>query len=247
MEIECDFLSYDDKPEVKEYISECLELAKENYGLAGPEFIYQILQNHADRLRTLTRQLDAWVAKYKFASNERYISYPLALAMKCGRWACEFGLVDFDMDALEKWAINVFVPHNRISTEQNRVHHDEALRSFLLEKQNNTLSVISHTRPNSIQESPKGVKDNYIVNCPNNQNIYIRKEVGDDKIYIATHTLMDWCKQRGLSMQVLIKQLSEVNINASVAKQNLGSGISWLDLPLTTCFVFKLSDIGVDI
>lgn len=246
MEIECDFESYEDRPQVQEYILDCINACRENYGLAGPEFIYQLLQNHGDRLRTLTRQCERWCATHKFSNAERFISYPLALAIKCGRWAVEFGLLDFDMDALEKWSVNEFMRYNRQATDTFRTHHDEILRHFLLEKQNNTLTVACHTRPIDWKEAPRGASDKYIVNCPN-QNVYIRREVDDGKIYIAASVLAEWCRQRKLSIQVLMKELGGMNIKPTTATQNLGAGVSWLELSPTTCFVFNTDDIDVNI
>lgn len=246
MEIECDFESYEDRPQVQAYIQSCIDACRDNFGLAGPEFLYQLMQHHGDRLHTLTRQCEHWCVKYKFSNAERYIAYPLALAIKCGRWAVEFGLLDYDMDALEAWAVSEFIHYNRKATETLRVHHDEVLRAFLLEKQNNTLTVACHTRPASWQETPRGTMDRYITNCPN-QNIYIRRELDDGKIYIAANVLADWCRSRKLSMQVLLKELASMGIKAGTAAQNLGSGISWLDLAVTTCFVFSASDVDAGI
>lgn len=245
MEIECDFQSYENQPKIQQYIEDCIGVCGENYGLAGPEFIYQVLR-HSDRLRTLTRQLERWCAKHKFRNSERFIAYPLALAIKCGRWAVEFGLLDFDMDALEAWAVSEFARHNRQATEALRTHHDEILRHFLLEKQNNTLTVAQHRRPYDWKESPRGTADKYIVFCPQ-QNVYIRREIDDGRIYIAASVLQDWCRQRKLSLQVLMKELSEMNIKAFTAVQNLGAGVSWLELSPTTCFVFNTDDVDVNL
>lgn len=245
MEIECDFASYEDQPKIQEYIQSCIDACRDNYGLAGPEFIYQLLQNHADRLITLTRQCEHWCGKHGFSNKERFIAYPLALAMKCGRWAREFGLIDFDMDSLERWAIGEFLRHNRLSTEELRVHHDETLRHFLLEKQNNTLTVSCHERPEGCPESPRGTSDKFIVNAPI-QNVYIRREMYEGRIYIAASVLADWCKQKKLSLQVLIKELAGMGIQATSGRINLGMGISWLELSPTTCFVFNTADINLD-
>lgn len=246
MEIECDFASYEDKPKVQEYIQDCIDACRDNYGLAGPEFIYRLLQNHGDRLRTLTRQCEHWCAQHKFANAERFIAYPLALAIKCGCWAVEFGLLDYDMDVLERWAVSEFMSHNRDSTDALRVHYDETLRNFLLEKQNNTLTVACHMRPPDWNEAPRGAPDKYVINCPV-QNVYIRREVDEGKIYVAAHVLAEWCRQRKISIQVLMKELSEIGITATTMTQNLGFGISWLELSPTTCFIFDANAVDVEV
>lgn len=136
--------------------------------------------------------------------------------------------------------------YNRQATDTFRTHHDEILRHFLLEKQNNTLTVVCHARPADWKESPRGTADKYIVNCPN-QNVYIRREIDDGKIYIAASVLAEWCRQRKLSIQVLMKELGGMNIKPATTTQNLGAGISWLELSPTTCFVFNVADVDVDI
>lgn len=242
MEYECDFKNYGSEPEIRDYIQNCIDICRDNYGLAGPEFIYQLLHNHYDRLLTLTQRIEHWVASQHFVTNERFISNPCGLAMICGRWAKEFGLIDFDMDALEDWVLREFLRHNRKATQELKVHHDELLRQFLLERQNNMLVVQEHIRPLEARETPRGTEDPFIVSCPN-QNIYIRKEMDDERVYISVPVLADWCKQKGLSLQVLLKELASVGIVAEQASINLGMGISWLELTPSLCFVFSTTMI----
>lgn len=229
MEIECDFQSYEHVPQVRDYIAYCIGLCREHYGLAGPEFMYQLLR-HSDRLVTLTRRVDAWSHANKFATEERYMSSPLALALIAGRWAVEWGLLDYDMDALEKWVLEVFVPHNRGMTQENIIRHDEILRNYLLDRQLNMLVVTNHDRPLDYQESTKGAPDKYIVVMPPKE-ILVRYEQEHGDFYIAWHDFQAWCKKRNISPQVMASAYRKRGISNGKEQTNLARGISWLCIP----------------
>lgn len=229
MEIECDFQSYENVPTVRDYIAYCIGLCRDNYGLAGPEFIYHLLR-HSDRLAVLTRRVDRWSHEKGFATEERYMSSPLALALIAGRWAVEWGLLDYDMDALEKWVLEVFVPHNRGMTRENVVKYDDVLRNYLLDRQLNMLVVTNHDRPAEYQESVKGAPDKYIVLYPPKE-ILVRYEQEDGDFYIAWHDFQAWCKKRNISPQVMVSAYKKRGLSRGKEQVNLGQGIGWLCIP----------------
>lgn len=229
MEMECDFQSYEHLPKVQEYITYCIGLCREHYGLAGPEFVYQILR-HPDRLLTLTRRIEAWMAKNEFAQEERFMGAPLGLTFIVARWAQEFGFIDYDLDALEKYALEIFVPYNRGATQEHRVHADDLLRNYLLERQLNTLVVASHDRPLDWQEAVKGAPDKYIITLPPRE-VLVRYEQDTNEFYIAWHDFQAWCKKRSVSAQVMLASYKRFGISRGKTQENLGRGISWMCLP----------------
>lgn len=231
MEIECDFQSFENVPTVRQYIAHCINLCKDNYGLAGPEFMYQLLRR-SDRLATLTRRVDAWSQEKGFATEERFMSSPLALAIIAGRWAVEWGLLDYDMDALEKWILDVFVPHNRIKTKESVVEYDDVLRNYLLDRQLHILVVTNRVRPPDYQESSRGAPDKYIVAYPPKE-ILVRYEQAESDFYIAWHDFRDWCKRRNISAAVLANTYIKRGLSRGKEQTNLGRGISWLCIPGT--------------
>jgi hypothetical protein len=249
MEYECDFPSYADKPEVQEYIHACMDACKTNYGLAGPEFIYQVLK-HRDRLATLTQQVETWCRKYGFDNSERFLSYPLAMAMKAGRWAVEYGLLDYDMDALENWVINVFVPHNRRSTEANTSDPVHMLTTYLMERQLNMLVVRANHRDKTMPEQPHGVPDKYIVSLPNNRDITMRAVLATQELYISRSDLHKWLKAQKHSPSNLWKRLEDRGITAKDTTKNFGENIGWMQLPNTRCYRLDATSVkrlGFDI
>ncbi|MBD5583708.1 MAG: hypothetical protein HDQ88_01360, partial [Clostridia bacterium] len=108
-------------------------------------------------------------------------------------WAYEWGLIDWDMDALEQWVVSTFAVQNRMSTMAHMVHHDEMLKAYLMERQPNTLIVQSHERPAGDTAPAAGAPDKYVLGYPaQSQAVYVRIEDEDDAMYIALADLKDW-------------------------------------------------------
>lgn len=235
IEYECDFPSYEDVPETNAYIHECIRKFKSNYGIAGPEFIYQILQR-PDRLATLSRQVEFWAAKHGFKNNERFMSNPLALAIFAGRWAVEFGILDYDMDALEQWVLSEFVLHNRKNTTMWAPDFTNILSTYLMERQLNTL-VVAHDRRDPKQPDPgmKGMPDKFVLNLPQREPV-VRASVGSGTVLISRSDFGEWCKKKRLTVSTLIKRLEADGVTLKDITRNLGQDISYLSTPRVRCW-----------
>lgn len=235
MEIECDFKSYADNPPVQEYINYCIGLCEDNYGLAGPEFIHQLM-HHSDRLRTITKHIEYWCLRHEYASAERFLSNPTALALLVGRWCVEWGLLDFDMDELEDWALRIFTGHNRKAVATLKPKYETLLKAYVMERQLNTLVVVSKFRPQGMPEGPAGEidLDKYIRAFPKRE-IYLRREDDTGELYIAKSDLDKWCRSKGLSYTTFCKKLAEQGAQVKETSYNLANGISWALLPVVEC------------
>ena len=241
IEYECDFLSYTGQPKVQEYINACIAQCATNYGVAGPNFIHNVMR-HADRLATLTEQCEKWAIANGFTNDERFMSYPLALALKAGRWACEWGLLEYDMDALEKWVLQVFVPHNRKGTRAQVRTSQSVLLSYLMERQRNFLQVEEDVRTSEVPAP--NMPDPYVRIRPSHNDVFIRFATKERRLYIAKSDLANWCKRAGLSANNLIKKLrKDDGIDVGEALFNLGSGVSSISTPMIMCYVFDASAV----
>lgn len=248
MEIECNFPDYTGTP-VQDYINDCIEIRKRNYGVAGPEFMYQVLKR-ADRLKTLNKRVAEWVSKNGFTSAERYMSAPLGLSLIIGRWAVEFGILEFDMDALEAYALGIFLAHNREQTAHLVTRHDGTMLTYLMERQLNTLIVAAHDRPNDMPAAAKGAPDKYIDLLPQRE-AYVRIERADSKMFIALSDLDKWCKNRRSSAAILVQSLRDIGIPTTRERESITRGVSWYMTPTVECVVLDLQlvkdRIGYDI
>ena len=240
IEYECDFQSYMDDAETQSYINDCIAQCATNYGLAGPNFIYNVMR-HADRLATLTSQCEHWAQKHGFRNEERFMAYPLALAIKAGRWACEWGLLDYDMDELEKWVLSVFVPHNRQETKSQVKTSRSVLLTYLMERQRNFLQVEEDIRTSAIPAP--NMPDPYVQIMPAHSDVFIRLAAKENVLYIAKSDITKWCKRGGLSVNTLWKKLAREGIVAREAMYNLSSGVASLTTPTTMCYVLDAASV----
>lgn len=230
MEYECDFPSYENIPQVNDYIHHCIRTFKLNYGIAGPEFVYQFLQK-PDRLAVLSRQVEHWVNKNGFKNNERFMSNPLALAMFAGRWAVEFGILDYDMNELERWVLSEFVTHNRKNTMLWTPDFTNILSTYLMDRQLHTLVVKDDNRTEREPDpGMKGLPDKYVLSFPQREPL-VRASLGSNTVVFSRADFSQWCKKRRLTVPTLIKRLEADGVKLTEVTRNFGKDISYLSLP----------------
>ena len=238
MEYECDFQSYEHNPQVNRYITECVEQVKNHYGLAGPELVYQILQR-PERIAMLPTHIAHWIHTNKFANNERFISNALAAALIVGRWCVEYGLLDYDMDALEQWVLTQFVQHNRGATEQWSVDFRDEVSAYLISRQMNTLVVKGRYRASGdIDPGVKGLPDKYVISYPQRE-VLIRVEQQENALYIARSDFNGWCKSRNISPSTVKRHLDAKGITLGEGTFTLGRNLTWMPPTRIRCYTLS--------
>lgn len=251
MEYECNFEDFSKMPMVTRYIDYCTNLIENNYGLAGPEFVYQ-LQKHEDWMSTIHSQAMHWVEKHKFTNDERFLSSALALTIIGSRWAAkEFDILPYDIDELEDWALSDFVPHNRNYTREYAPDYKDMLATYLSERTPYTLVVAGSRRIGKMEEDPreKGLPDSFIVSLPSRE-IYIRYEQREHRLLISRSDLTNWLRKLNVSYATFRKRLEAENIHAVEYPRRLGSSISWMSDGSIYCLVLDsdaLDKLGVAI
>ena len=144
------------------------------------------------------------VRRNRFAEEELSGS-PLGLAMYAGRWAVEWGILDYDMDELERWVLDTFVPHNRIQTQAFSLDFEGILAEYLVERQNNVLQVAQERRPATMTDPGlRGVPDQYVISLPLREN-FIRHRAGAYGHYLGH--FQQWLRGRNVSPQVILNNL----------------------------------------
>lgn len=247
MEFRCDFKSYADDPHTQSMINACMKTCQENYGLAGPEFLFQLLQR-PERFDTLTARAESWFMKHNFANKERFIGYSLFLALQAGRWAREFGLIDFDMDELEEWAVRHFLEKNREETKQLMPDLVEAFREYVNEQVPGMLVVQRGERePDEYDPGTAGVPDRYIVRFPaqSAKTISMRHEMENRTLYCSSSSFKKWCSARNFSVGVVCDALRERGVVIETTQMSLTKYVRSLPTARVRCM--KISGDSLDI
>ena len=244
MEMECDFQSFADNPGVVQYIDKCIEMCRQHYGWAGAEFMYQVMR-HKNRLETLTVRTGNWMRNKRFHNSERYMSAALGLTLIVARWLVEWGLVDYDIDALEHWVLTEFVPHNRVMTKTNSVEHTQVLRNYLTDRQLNVLVVAEHTRLEDMQPvtQDKGAPDPYIISFPPRE-VRLRLEDKEQDLYVDYGDLSQWCMARNMSVKVMLRELERQGVSWTSVTQSATDGVDWAFSPVTQMIKLSVPNIS---
>ena len=224
MDCECTFTAPELQSNEFTLINDCFHILENNYGLAGPAFIHQVLKDPA-RLDTLASIANAFVVNNKFHSNERFYSYPLAIALTIGRWAVEFGLLEYDMQELENWVLYKLLPDIRTDDTSNAPDFENDLNEFINENlRRNCLVVLSRDRTDKDKQqiTPSGIFDTYVIQYPTNV-LTMRYELDSHTLMFSQKAFVDWCKKEGKSSRRIIAKLKASNVLETLAgRYNLG-------------------------
>lgn len=244
MEYECSFAEDPrcQTHEVLSYIDKCKALCKENYGIAGPQFLYNLLQK-PERLETLTLKMERWVREHGFGTEERFMAFPLALALQAGRWAVEFGLLDYDMDALETWVLNAFVSANRRATDSFKLDALAVITDYLNSRVQSTLVVHSDNRPASMPDPGNPtLPDKYVIYRPTRE-VTVRFVKEGPHIIFSQYDFHSWCRAEHLQPKAVMELLKAKGISLVSARVNLNKNVSWLNLPRLYCY--KMEGVSI--
>lgn len=249
MEYECDFKNYSNDPEITRYIDLCTTIISQNYGVAGPEFMYQLLK-HEDWLATIHPQAVNWITRHGFKNEERFVSSPLAIAIICGRYAVELGILDYDMDYLEHWILSQFIPHNRLNTKDYMPNAKELLAEYITSIAQNTIVVAGEYRlKDEADPEDKTLPDSYIRAFPT-KNIVARYNLREQRLVISKTHLSTWLRQNNYSLTSFIRNMDNTNIKLQPTIRRLCANISWCSDAFIKCYNINLEalrQLGVDI
>lgn len=243
MEYRCNFSRYDN-PKIREFIQKCAKLYDENYGIAGPEFLIKLFQ-YPERLVSLRNYVEDWGRRNGFYQEERFMSNALAIALKAGRWAVEFGLLDYDMDALEKWVLRDFVPYNRKATCKAETKWAVAFGDVIQDMSRSTLVVSGANRlPNEPDPGNLVMPDKYVKYRPSNGVILSRYEIRNRVLYISSKAVKEWCQKNNASPGTVLEALRVDGFHIKEERINLGKGVS--TIPSARIRVWRLDKDDLD-
>lgn len=224
LEWQCDFKRCDpDSPEGR-LVAACQRVASENYGLAGPEFIFRLMER-PERLHTLQQHVAEWFASKGFPQQERYTGRMLAVALTAGRWACEWGLLDYDMDALEAWVLEKLVPYNRAMNHSFRIDDAGMFGDFLDSLVKSTL-VVAHERRPADEPDPRSeiMPDKYVRVRPKGDLLaWYCPETG--RLRVAASAYSAWCRARNVSAKAMLAALRGAGAEIKETKACLGAHV----------------------
>lgn len=246
IDIECDFKDYSGTP-TGDYLEETLSMLKFNYGTAGRLFIQRCFET-PDVFKNLTRQAMLWDKKHRVHSDERFWTYSLGLFLEAGKLAVQFGILNYDIEALSKYCKDLLVKLRKNKDEGYETAQG-ILVDFLNRNIKNMLIVQHSTRPASMPESLDRSLDKYIIRLPIHE-LTIRVEKDVEKIYISGQALREWLKRYNISTKVFDAMLIEDGLihNADKLQYPIGKGVASLeDNGRPRCYCIEAKQLNYEV
>ena len=174
----------------------------------------------------LSKTVAEWYASKGFAQQERYTGRMLGMALLAGRWACEWGLLDYDMDALEAWVMDALVPYNR---EMNRTFRMDDMATFgdFLDTLVKSTLVVLHERRHADEPDPESevMPDRYVRVRPKG-DLKAWYCVETEKLRVASTALTEWCRSKNVSARLMVDALRGMGAEVKETKACLSAYVS---------------------
>lgn len=238
LEVYCNFQPF--KPHTPEYamIANANNLIENNYGLAGPKFMQRLLAD-PNRLNSIGRLSTEWVTAHNFDSNQRFNAYALALAMIAGRWACEWGLLDYNMDNLESWILSNLLVESDEATNALVKSDNDWFAEFIDDCFIRDALIVRRANRSAKEPMPALASDPdlYVIKRPTRQ-LSMRYEQEDRVLYISKKAFRDWCGSQNIQAGRIwhsIKKNKKLFLSSREARIFLGKNVQGLSDGFRTC------------
>ena len=256
IECECDFNDYSNNLEIVRIINNAMTAARDNYGIAGNCFMQYVTKN-LDAVQQLVETFATrFAAKYAESSDERFWLYGIAIPLVAGRLAKLLGLINYDIDALEKYCVEELLPCLRRKVKTNKPTGSNLIMDFLGDSIGATLVVYTRNRNNfakyrethakELQEMHFGVgfsNDPYVAQMPAHR-LAVRRELETNMVYISTRALSKWCRDHGVSLDAMLQGLyKEKRMESTIGRKiNLARSVPTLPQGQTMAYAIQLED-----
>ena len=216
-------------------VSRALEQMRDNMGNAGDAFIRYVVTHQtevSDLFRAIERNLSAKLSE----SEYRFYRNHAACTLTAARILVDLGIVDFDFDALEQFAVQLLQDQMQTVAATNTANPNDAINRMLRDLSNRILvtSAYRDLRTDSrgpeeslsrIQGTPAGRRVLGFAN-PSAPEKVDPKYVG--KVFLLRKEFNDWCAKNRIEPKELLEhaQLSGWLVKWS-EKFNIGRGTTW--------------------
>lgn len=237
-------------PEEFETCEMLVRTLPQNYGTAGDVYMRWVTANMDTVQEMIYRTEKLFINKTGLTNNYRFYSYMCTRMLVGIMIAKKLGLVDYDIDALMDYMVDLCQKSKRRIVRQNTDVHT-VLGSFLAEHTGNRIVVTSDRRPDDKPFMPElgPVNDIGYVLQPlsNGKDLHIRVVRDDQMLYISNKAVKDWCVRTGVPLD---KFLASINENGTLlndkVRMYLGRQTQWYDAGRVSCLAIKLNS-GVDL
>jgi len=204
----------------KEETDEFGRSLSKHYGHAGPIFIRFVLKN-LDKVKQLLHEVQLLVdKKAELSSENRFWSAGVAVALTGGMVAKKLGLLNFDMKAIQGFAIKV-IELNKNRTVEMRVPVQQVISDYVTNHIDNMLRIKS----TADLRKADGTELDAIIqpeSLPRGK-LLLRYETDLKMLYIVPKPFRKWCTSQQINYAALVADLKK-ELNATKATIRMCKG-----------------------
>lgn len=222
-------------------------LIEKNIGAAGEAYIKWLVSHVPDikeRIATMRDQL-VEANEYLQQSEYRFFREHATCTMVAATIMKELGLVDFDVDALFQFSVDLVGKICEDAEKYNNVTNEDALAQMIMELQPRFLNTMQYRKAND----PRGVETTNM-----NQEIVGRYVRGDNlgkdnpeagRLYLSQKAAKDWCNANRVDLDEALKEAEAKGwlIKEASDRILLGRGTDRITPPIK-CYIFDMNKIN---
>ena len=214
-------------PEEFEANERLLRKLPQNYGTAGDVYM-RYVTTHLKEIDDYMFEMEKRIRKHlNIGASYRFWTYMTTRMMTGIVIAKQLGLVDYDIDALFNYLMNL-VKSSREALELHKFNPEAVVASFMRDQSPHRLVVAAHKRPKDMPDvHGKGSMNdiNYVKKQPAmNQPISIRYEVKEERAFISMEAISKWCKTNNISVREFLQYIGQVyKADIRAKKEELGA------------------------
>lgn len=201
-----------------------------HYGHAGPIFLQYVMRNKAAVQKLLGDVQEKIDNAVGLTSQNRFWSAQVALVITGLYVAKHLGLVNFDMKALSKWAVE-FLKEYKLDEAQlvSPSSALEVIAEYYYDNVNNFLRIRSGL---SAGEDNESTGLDHLITPDATPRIHLlgRHETDLNILYLLPKPLKKWCAEKQIDYSWLLKELKQGPAKARSHSKRLGAGTK-LNLP----------------
>lgn len=233
----------------REEFEQCEMLVRtlpQNYGTAGDVYMRWVTANMDKVQEMIYRTEKLFIERTKLSNNFRFYTYMCTRMLVGVMIAKQLGLVDYDIDNLLEYMVNLCIASRlRVSSQNTDV--SGVLGSFLNEHMGNRIVVTHDKRPvDKPFNADMGAANDigYVTTgLSNGRDLHIRIARAEGLVYISHKSIRDWCVSNGVPREMFDASVAENAFVVSDKKRvELGRLTQWHGTSRVSCLVLQMED-----
>ena len=212
-----------------------LAVLDHNYGLAGEVFIERLLAD-IPRMRaavaTLVERATKGVPSYTPLDGERFWSTALAAAVTAAELAKEYGLVDFDVPALQQFAVDAIESQRELQHEVCGVDGRAIVDAFMTANLGTSILRVQSNNPDVAVPPNKAAEGGFVMDPEPQRDAIARYEVQQSRLVVLGTAFDEFCKRYGHQPRVVLDDLYKRGMLHSEHQPRKSGGIGKLRYPM---------------